>query len=90
MPRALEVLRDHDVAVALFDVSMPGRSGLELLSALRAGYPNTVVIMATASADNGAAIRCLEEGAYDYFAEPFAVDEVGLSVGRALEREGWS
>jgi putative two-component system response regulator len=83
---ALALFRDHEVAVALLDITMPGKSGIELLPELKVRYPDTIVIIATASADTDTAISCLKKGAYDYFTKPFAVREVALSVGRALEK----
>jgi putative two-component system response regulator len=83
---AMAQFRDHEVAVALLDITMPGKSGIDLLPELKVGYPDTVVIMATASADADTAISCLKKGAYDYFTKPFALQEVALSVGRALEK----
>jgi len=65
---------------------MPGKSGVELLPELRASYPDTAVIMATAITDTQTAIQCMKQGAYDYFTKPFSLDEVVLSVDRALEK----
>ena len=42
--------------------------------------------MATATTDTSTAIRCMKAGAYDYLVKPFDLDEVTLSVDRALEK----
>jgi putative two-component system response regulator len=45
-----------------------------------------MVIMATASDDIQTAIQCMKNGAYDYFTKPFTLDQLSLSVKRALEK----
>jgi putative nucleotidyltransferase with HDIG domain len=84
--QALDELKSNPVELVILDIRMPGKSGMELLPELRVSYPDTAVIMATAIADTSTAIQCMKEGAYDYLTKPFNLDEVVLSVGRALER----
>jgi FixJ family two-component response regulator len=45
---------------------MPGKSGVELLPEIKASYPDTAVVMATANTDIDVAIQCMKQGAYDY------------------------
>jgi DNA-binding NtrC family response regulator len=42
--------------------------------------------MAIAVADSATAVQCMKQGAYDYITKPFQLDEVVLSVKRALEK----
>lgn len=81
----LDKLRSNAVSLAILDIRMPGKSGIELLTEIKAGYPDTSVIMATGVADTSIAVQCMKQGAYDYITKPFDLDEVILSVGRALE-----
>jgi len=83
---ALSMIKSTAVQLAILDIKMPGRSGLELLLEIKAGYPDIAVIMATAVIDINIAIECLRQGAYDYITKPFNLDEVVLSIERALER----
>lgn len=83
---ALSILAAGPAALAMLDVKMPGKSGFELLPEIRAAYPDTAVIMATAINDISVAIECLKQGADDYICKPFNLDEVSLSVQRALEK----
>ena len=84
--QALVKLSRHPVELIILDIKMPGKSGTELLPELRASYPDTAVLMATAVHDINIAIQCMEQGAYDYIAKPFNLDLVTLSVGKALEK----
>ncbi len=84
--QALEKLRKNTFGLIILDNKMPGKSGMELLPELRTAYPDTAVIMATASTDIGIAIRSMKQGAYDYITKPFNLEEMVLSVNRALEK----
>ncbi len=82
--QAMEKMREKAADLAILDIMMPGGSGVELLPELKKNYPDTVVIMATAVGDAETAIKCVRLGAYDYFTKPYNLDEVALSVARAL------
>jgi len=84
--QAVDKLRSNAVELVILDIKMPGKSGVELLPEIKANYPDTAVIMATAITDTHIAIQCMKEGAYDYLTKPFSLDEVLLSVDRALEK----
>lgn len=83
---ALVRIKSTAVQLAILDIKMPGKSGFELLSEIKAAHPDIAVIMATAVIDISTAIECLKQGAYDYITKPFNLDEVVLSIERALER----
>jgi len=83
--RAWELLRQHGPSVALLDVQMPGRSGLELTRAIRAdpGLRPTRVILLTANArpeDVAAGLA----GADLYLTKPFSPLELCGAVEAAL------
>jgi putative two-component system response regulator len=84
--QALNMLATTPIALVMLDVKMPGKSGIELLPEIKAGYPDTAVIMATAVNDINVAIECLKQGADDYICKPFNLEEVSLSALRALEK----
>ena len=84
--QALDKIRSSSPALVLLDIRMPGKSGVELLSEIGANHPDIAVIMATAITDINIAIQCMKKGAYDYITKPFNLEEVILSVARALEK----
>lgn len=84
--QALEKLRGDTAELVILDIRMPGKSGHELLLEIRARYPDTAVIMATAVTETSIAIQCMKEGAQDYLPKPFDLNEVVLSVGRVLTK----
>lgn len=84
---ALSLLGADDYDVVLSDLQMPGRTGIELLHAVRETSPETAVILITAFATTETAIAAMREGAYDYVTKPFKVDELRLVVEKALEKK---
>ena len=84
--QALDKLRSNAIGLVILDIKMPGKSGIELLPEIRANHPDTAVMMATVVTDINIAIQCMKQGADDYISKPFNLDEVVLSVDRALEK----
>ena len=69
--------------VIISDIRMPGASGLELLSKIRAQYPRLPVIIMTAHSDLDSAVASYQGGAFEYLPKPFDVDEAVALVKRA-------
>ena len=69
----------------LLDLKMPGRDGLEVLAELGPALADLPVIVVTALGGSAAAIEAMRRGAYDYLTKPFDLDEVLLTLKRALE-----
>ncbi|MGQ0809697.1 MAG: sigma-54-dependent transcriptional regulator [Nitrospiraceae bacterium] len=72
--------------LVITDLKMPKGSGLDVLKAVKAASPETVVLMITAYATAESAVEAMKHGAYDYLTKPFQVDEVQLIVRNALEK----
>ena len=71
--------------VVLTDISMPGLSGVELLSLVRQQNPETPVIIISGISDEAYAEGLRRMGAFDYILKPFSLDAVEASVALALE-----
>jgi len=70
----------------LLDLKMPGRDGLEVLAELGPALADLPVIVITAYGGSAAAIEAMRRGAYDYLTKPFDLDEVRLTLKRALRQ----
>ena len=70
----------------LLDLKMPGRDGLDVLSELGPALADLPVIVVTALGGSTAAIEAMRRGAYDYLTKPFDLDEVLLTLKRALRQ----
>lgn len=73
--------------LALLDVMLPGRSGLEILSTMRQKGLQIPVLVLTAKDTVDDRVRGLNAGADDYLVKPFAFAEL-LARIRALARRG--
>ena len=73
--------------VVLSDIKMIGVDGMEVLRAYRQKSPETIILMMTAFGSIETAIHAIKEGAYDYVSKPFKLDEIKLSIQRALEQK---
>lgn len=82
----LSKLKASPTELVILDIKMPGKAGNEVLTEIKANYPDTAVIMTTAVTGISTAIQCMRQGADDYICKPFNLDEVNLSVQRALEK----
>jgi two-component system response regulator AtoC len=72
--------------VVLTDIRMFDVDGMEVLRAYRQRNPETIIIMMTAFGSIETAIRAIQEGAYDYVSKPFKLDEIKLTIQRALDQ----
>jgi len=83
---AIEQLKEESCALVLSDLRLPGMSGLELLARIQVDWPETVVIMMTAFGSISSAVEAMRLGAEDYISKPFQLDEILITVEKALER----
>ena len=84
---AMTALKEQEFALALLDLMLPGYSGLELLSYLKAHTPDTEVILFTGHAGLESAVQALRLGAYDYLLKAdLRLADLKTLVARALER----
>jgi two-component system, NtrC family, response regulator PilR len=84
---AMLALESDDYDLVISDIQMPGKSGLDLLKAIRDAQSDALVVMITAVATTETAISAMKEGAYDYVTKPFKVDEIKLVIQKALEKK---
>jgi len=85
-PEALEILDAGGVDLVVSDIVMSPMDGLELLGKIREKESALPVVMITAHATVESAVDAMKRGAADYLVKPFAVAELIMVVGRALER----
>jgi len=77
----------HQVAgLTLLDIRLPGRDGLDVLSAIREMDPEMAVIIITGYGTMEVAIKALKSGAQDFLLKPFTPEELVSSVQKVLEK----
>ena len=82
----LEHARAHAFDLALVDLRLPDRSGMDVLELLRACQPEAEVIVTTGNADLESAIAAVKNGAFSYLVKPLSISELMITASRALER----
>lgn len=67
------------------DLSMPNINGLELLKQIKRQDDNVPFIMITGYPSGNSAVSAMEEGAYDYMAKPFHMEDIRRKVESAIK-----
>jgi two-component system, OmpR family, response regulator len=75
-----------DFDLVVLDLMLPGRPGLEVLSAVRRAQPGLPVIVLTAKGEVEDKVAGLDRGATDYLAKPFSFEELAARVRAHLRR----
>lgn len=84
---ALERMDEEHPVLAIFDIMLPGISGIEAVKKIRAGkFAKMPVIMLTAKDSEVDKIVGLDSGADDYVTKPFSVMELMARVRAQLRR----
>jgi DNA-binding NtrC family response regulator len=83
---ALALAHRRHFDVAIFDMMMPGMSGLQLLERFKQDYPDCEVILLTGQGSIESAVEAMKLGAYDYLQKPFPLKELEAAVIKAYER----
>src|SRR5207245_2460183 len=84
--RALARAADEPVDLAILDVQMPEMDGLALLRGLRERLPDLPVVIMTAFGSIDTAVQAIASGAVDYLSKPMDVEEIRVTVRKALGR----
>ena len=84
--RAIELVKQNRIDVAITDIRMVGMSGVELLEQLKAVDPAIEVIMLTAYETVDTLRLALRLGACDYLNKPFDISTMRKAVANAMER----
>jgi two-component system response regulator AtoC len=82
---ATEAFRRQHADIVLMDIRMPRRTGLEAMKAILEIDRGASVILMTAFAEVGTAVKAMKDGAFEYVIKPFDIEEIRLLVRRAQE-----
>ncbi|MDP9151479.1 MAG: sigma-54 dependent transcriptional regulator [Myxococcota bacterium] len=82
---ALARFEREDFGLVITDVNMAHMSGVELCKQLVSRREDMPVIVITAYANMETAIAAIRAGAYDFVTKPFDMDELALTIERALK-----
>jgi DNA-binding NarL/FixJ family response regulator len=80
-----EGLKKHPVDVVILDISLPGKSGLELLKDIKQDYPQLPVLILSMHPEDRFAVRALKAGAAGYVTKEGAAQELILALRKVIQ-----
>lgn len=80
----LSQLEKSQVAMLVLDISMPGRSGIDVLRDVKHTYPRMPVIILSCQPEDQYAVRCLRAGAAAYINKESASEELAMAAKKIL------
>jgi len=81
---AIAMFKPGEFDLVLTDWNMPGKTGLEVVQAIRAQDPKVPIIMITTEAEKGRVLQAIQAGVSDYLVKPFTAD----TLRAKLEKHG--
>jgi DNA-binding NarL/FixJ family response regulator len=77
-------LSKTNIALLVLDISMPGRSGMDVLRDVKHAYPRLPVIILSCHPEDQYAVRCLRAGAAAYINKDSAPEELATATKKIL------
>jgi DNA-binding NtrC family response regulator len=84
--QALRALALHSYGIAVLDLNLPGMNGMDLLEIIRRDYPLVQLVILTGFGDLDAAKQAMRRDVVDFITKPCQLDELELSLSRAVSR----
>lgn len=83
------LMTDERWSVIVLDLSLPGSSGLDLLSRIRRDHPNCPVLVLTVHPEDQYAVRCIKAGAAGFLTKESAPDKLIEAVRKVASGGRW-
>ena len=83
--KGLKMIEDAHFDIVLLDLMMPGMSGMDVLTGIKARHPDTVIIVITGYATLEHSIETMKKGAFDFLSKPFSPQELRMVISKAIE-----
>lgn len=81
----IEEMKKQEIDVVILDISLPGKSGLELLKDIKLDYPKLPVLILSMHPEDRFAVRALKAGAAGYVTKESAVEELVKAVRKVVQ-----
>jgi two-component system invasion response regulator UvrY len=81
---ALDLVSKENWDIVILDITMPGRSGLEVLREIKRSKPKLPILVLSMHPENQFAVRVLKRGASGYMTKESAADELVSAVNKVL------
>lgn len=84
---ALALVESQQPDVVLVDLRMPGKSGIDIVRAVKTRFPCIEVVLMTAYASIETAVDAIKQGAFDYLPKPFTAGQLQAVIQRTLRHQ---
>jgi DNA-binding NarL/FixJ family response regulator len=84
---ALAVVRKVKPDLAIVDIGLPGRDGIELTRELVSEFPQLAILVLSMHEESEYAERAIEAGAHGYMVKHDAVEKIGTALEKVMRRE---
>ena len=81
---AIAAVEKYSFDLAMVDIQMPKKTGLEVLAAIAESSPETSVVMMTAFGTIELAVEAMQKGAVDFITKPYTLEQIEVRVEQAL------
>jgi len=86
--RALEIIEHNEISVLILDI--PEVNGLDFIQRILEKRPNLPIIVISAFATSGMAIKAMDGGAYDFLTKPFDLEKIKTVIEDAIRTYNFS
>ncbi len=83
---AVNKIRSWSPNVAMLDINLPEKSGMDILQELKSKETDTQIVMLTADDSAETAVKAMKLGAVDYLTKPLNLDKVKLVLKNTMEK----
>ena len=83
---ALEMVQAEPPDLVLLDIWIPGMDGIEVLQVIKTYHPEIEVLVMSGHGTIDTAVKATKLGAYDFIEKPFSLDQLVVSVQKALQQ----
>jgi len=86
--KALQILRENQIDVAVVDINLPDMNGISLLDPIKTHDPTIAIVMITGYPEPNFVVDAMKKGASDFLVKPFDLDKLMIVMMRVMrERE---
>ncbi len=81
---AIAAVKEFFFDLAMVDIQMPKKTGVEVLAAIAETPPETSVVMMTAFGTIELAVEAMQKGAVDFITKPYTLEQIEIKIEQAL------
>ncbi|MER3446886.1 MAG: hypothetical protein C4291_08620 [Candidatus Dadabacteria bacterium] len=84
---AIELIKGNHFDIIFLDLTMPGKSGFDVLREIKTIDPSSIVVVLSGRAEEDVSDKVMAEGAFSFMPKPFTVSQVYTTVEQILRSD---